>query len=191
MTEENRAVASTSLVLPWEAERKARAALRIAPLCPGCGAKLYVVTAIDAVGFACWDTINCNFKRLATPNLPLAWQNPSSPSTPKRSPKTMPNQGPNPKPADAEQPRPEGLDETACSRLADYLESPPPYRKHCTKEKLWLVLDAHGDSVLWSDQELAVDAAVEALNEMTMPRNIWANRGAHSFREQPGRAEVM
>jgi hypothetical protein len=75
MTEENRAVASTSLVLPWEAERKARAALRIAPLCPECYAKLYVVTAIDAVGFACWDTINCNFKRLATPNLPLAWQN--------------------------------------------------------------------------------------------------------------------
>lgn len=53
-----------------------------------------------------------------------------------------------------------------CSRLADCLESPPPYRKHVTKEKLWLVLDAHGDSVLWSDQELAVDAAVEALNAM-------------------------
>jgi len=53
-----------------------------------------------------------------------------------------------------------------CSRLADYLESPPPYRKHVTKDKLWLVMDAHGDSVLWSDQELAVDAAVEALNHM-------------------------
>ena len=54
----------------------------------------------------------------------------------------------------------------ACSRLADCLESPPPYRKHVTKDRLWLVLDAHGDSVLWSDQELAVDAAVEALNHM-------------------------
>ena len=54
----------------------------------------------------------------------------------------------------------------ACSRLADYLESPPPYRKHCTRERLWLVLDAHGDSVLWSEQEIAVDAAVEALNHM-------------------------
>jgi hypothetical protein len=75
-----------------------------------------------------------------------------------------------PKPETAEQPVDEGLDETNCSRLADYLESPPPYRKHCTKEKLWLVLDAHGDSVLWSDQEIAVDAAVEALNEMTMQR---------------------
>lgn len=50
--------------------------------------------------------------------------------------------------------------------MADYLESPPPYRKHVTKERLWLVLDSHGDSVLWSDQELAVDAAVEALNNM-------------------------
>lgn len=57
-------------------------------------------------------------------------------------------------------------DATACSRLADYLESPHPYRKHVTKERLWLVLDSHGDSVLWSDQELAVDAAVEALNHM-------------------------
>ena len=55
---------------------------------------------------------------------------------------------------------------TPCSRLADYLESPPPYRKHCTRERLWLVLDAHGDSVLWSEQEIAVDAAVEALNHM-------------------------
>jgi hypothetical protein len=60
----------------------------------------------------------------------------------------------------------ERLAPTAVSRLADYLESPPPYRKHCTKGKLWLVLDAHGDSVLWSDQEIAVDAAVEALNHM-------------------------
>ena len=57
-------------------------------------------------------------------------------------------------------------DAAACSRLADCLESPPPYRKHVSKEKLWLVLDVHGDSVLWSDQELAVDAAVEALNYM-------------------------
>jgi len=63
--------------------------------------------------------------------------------------------------------------DAACSRLADYLESPPPYRKHVTKERLWLVLDAHGDSVLWSDQELAVDAAVEALNEMTMQRETF------------------
>jgi len=55
---------------------------------------------------------------------------------------------------------------TPCSRLADYLESPPPYRKHVTKDRLWLVLDAHGDSVLWSEQEIAVDAAVEALNHM-------------------------
>ena len=63
------------------------------------------------------------------------------------------------------QSRPPTLDQpAACSRLADYLESPPPYRKHCTKEKVWLVLDAHGDSVLWSDKELAVDAAVAALN---------------------------
>jgi hypothetical protein len=85
----------------------------------------------------------------------------------------MQNQEPLPKPDTSEQPTDEGLDETACSRLADYLESPPPYRKHCTKEKLWLVLDAHGDSVLWSDQELAVDAAVEALNEMTMPRETF------------------
>ena len=85
----------------------------------------------------------------------------------------MSDQTPLPKTADAEQPSGKGLDETACSRLADYLESPPPYRKHCTKEKLWLVLDAHGDSVLWSDQELAVDAAVEALNEMTMPRETF------------------
>ena len=85
----------------------------------------------------------------------------------------MPNQEPKSKSEDVEEPREEGLDETACSRLADYLESPPPYRKHCTKEKLWLVLDAHGDSVLWSDQELAVDAAVEALNEMTMPRETF------------------
>lgn len=77
------------------------------------------------------------------------------------------------KPVSIEEPREEGLGETACSRLADYLESPPPYRKHCTKEKLWLVLDAHGDSVLSSDQELAVDAAVEALNEMTMPRETF------------------
>ena len=61
----------------------------------------------------------------------------------------------------------------ACSRLAEYLENPPPYQKHCTKDKLWLVLDSHGDSVLWSDQELAVDAAVEALNEMTMPRETF------------------
>jgi len=30
-----------------------------------------------------------------------------------------------------------------------------------------MVLDAHGDSVLWSDQELAVDAAVESLNAQT------------------------
>jgi hypothetical protein len=57
-----------------------------------------------------------------------------------------------------------------CSRLADYLESPPPYWKHVTKERLWLVLDAHGDSVLWSDQELAVDAAVAALNAMHKPK---------------------
>ena len=59
---------------------------------------------------------------------------------------------------------------TPCSRLADYLESPPPYRKHCTRERLWLVLDAHGDSVLWSDQELAVDAAVASLNAMHKPK---------------------
>jgi hypothetical protein len=58
----------------------------------------------------------------------------------------------------------------ACSRLADYFESPPPYRKHITKERIWLVLDAHGDSVLWSDQELAVDAAVAALNAMHNPK---------------------
>lgn len=56
--------------------------------------------------------------------------------------------------------------DSACSRLAAYLESPPPYRKHCTREGLWLVLDAHGDSVLWSEQEIAVDAAIEALNHM-------------------------
>jgi len=81
-----------------------------------------------------------------------------------------------PKPTAPEQPADEGLDETACSRLADYLESPPPYRKHCTKEKLWLVLDSHGDSVLWSDQEIAVAAAVEALNEITAkpPRSLAA-----------------
>ena len=59
-----------------------------------------------------------------------------------------------------------GCPATSCSRLADYLESPPPYRKHVTKDRLWLVLDAHGDSVLWSEQEIAVDAAVEALNHM-------------------------
>ena len=58
------------------------------------------------------------------------------------------------------------VDATASSRLADCLESPPPYRKHVTKERLWLVLDSNGDSVLWSDQELAVDVAVEALNHM-------------------------
>jgi len=96
-----------------------------------------------------------------------------SPSTPYRSLKIMNQNQTESKPADAEQPTDEGLDETACSRLADYFESPPPYTKHCTKEKLWLVLDAHGDSVLWSDREIAVDAAVEALNEMTMPRETF------------------
>jgi hypothetical protein len=85
----------------------------------------------------------------------------------------MQNENDTPKPDTAQQPADEGLDETACSRLADCLESPPPYSKHCTKEKLWLVLDAHGDSVLWSDREIAVDAAVEALNEMTMPRETF------------------
>ena len=50
-----------------------------------------------------------------------------------------------------------------CSQLADYLESPPPYRAH-KSGALWLVLDAHGDSVVWSEQELAVQAVVEALN---------------------------
>ena len=63
-----------------------------------------------------------------------------------------------------------GSDDSPCSRLADCLESPPPYRKHVTKERLWMVLDAHGDSVLWSDQELAVDAAVAALNAMHNPK---------------------
>jgi hypothetical protein len=28
-----------------------------APLCPDCGAKLYVVTASDATGFVCWDNM--------------------------------------------------------------------------------------------------------------------------------------
>ncbi len=67
----------------------------------------------------------------------------------------------------AEQQTGGGRRPSACCRLADCLESPPPYRKHVTKERLWLVLDAHGDSVLWSGQEIAVDAAVEALNACT------------------------
>jgi hypothetical protein len=33
-----------------------------------------------------------------------------------------------------------------------------------------VVLDAHNDSILWSEQELPCLAAAEALNEMTMPR---------------------
>lgn len=57
-----------------------------------------------------------------------------------------------------------------CTRLSDDFESPPPYRKSCTPEKLWLVLDANGDSILWSDQEIPVDAAVEALNAMPQPK---------------------
>ena len=75
-----------------------------------------------------------------------------------------PTKSPRKQPANA------GCGAVPCSRLADYLESPPPYRKHVTKGKLWLVIDAHGDSVLWSDQEIAIDAAVAALNAMTSPR---------------------
>lgn len=50
-----------------------------------------------------------------------------------------------------------------CSQLADYIESPPPYRVHKSRS-LWLVLDAHGDSVVWTEQELAARAVCEALN---------------------------
>ncbi len=74
------------------------------------------------------------------------------------------------KPENTDTPQKADCPSAPCSRLADYLESPPPYRKHVTKERLWLVLDTHGDSVLWSDQELAVDAAVAALNAMHKPK---------------------
>lgn len=56
------------------------------------------------------------------------------------------------------------------SMLATELESPPPYKKYCAKDRLWMVIDAHGDSVLWSDQEIAVDAAVAAMNAMHDPK---------------------
>ena len=41
---------------------------------------------------------------------------------------------------------------------------PPPWRKYRSKEKLWSILDAQENPVLWSDQEQAIDTAVAALN---------------------------
>lgn len=65
------------------------------------------------------------------------------------------------------------LPPSPCSRLADDFESPPPYKAHRCKDGLWVVLDAHNDSILWSEQELPCLAAAEALNEMTLPRETF------------------
>jgi hypothetical protein len=55
----------------------------------------------------------------------------------------------------------------ACSLLGDAIEAPGPYdvvRAH--NSELWLVVDAHRDAILWTEQQLAADAAAEALNGM-------------------------
>lgn len=59
------------------------------------------------------------------------------------------------------------LPRTACSLLGDVIEAPGPYdvvRAH--NSELWLVVDAHRDAILWTEQQLAADAAAEALNGM-------------------------
>jgi hypothetical protein len=67
----------------------------------------------------------------------------------------------------AEQPTSGGRRPSACSLLGDVIEAPGPYdvvRAH--NSELWLVVDAHRDAILWTEQQLAADAAAEALNGM-------------------------
>ena len=66
-----------------------------------------------------------------------------------------------------ERPASGGRRPSACSLLGDVIEAPGPYdvvRAH--NSELWLVVDAHRDAILWTEQQLAADAAAEALNGM-------------------------
>lgn len=74
------------------------------------------------------------------------------------------------------------LARTACSLLGDVIEAPGPYdvaRAH--NSELWLVVDAHRDAILWTEQKLAADAAAEALNGMARLKALHDCMGPNGF----------
>jgi hypothetical protein len=95
----------------------------------------------------------------------------------------MPKKSTPPKRKDvAEQPASGGRRPSACSLLGDVIEAPGPYdvvRAH--NSELWLVVDAHRDAILWTEQQLAADAAAEALNGMARLKALHDCMGPNGF----------